>query len=102
MVLEHFQKNPEAMQQISGPIFEDKVIDFILEIAKVSEVVIDKDTLYQADESFAAPAKKTAKKTAKKPVNKKLPAKNASVKKKPSTKKPATKKPVSKNAAAKK
>ena len=25
MVLEYFQKNPQAMQQIAGPIFEDKV-----------------------------------------------------------------------------
>ena len=43
MVLEYFQKNPQAMQQISGPIFEDKVIDFILEMANVSEVTIDKE-----------------------------------------------------------
>ena len=35
MVLEYFQKNPQAMQQISGPIFEDKVIDFILEVARL-------------------------------------------------------------------
>ena len=47
MVLEYFQKNPPAMQQLAGPIFEDKVIDFILEMAEVTTVVIDKDTLYQ-------------------------------------------------------
>ena len=102
MVLEHFQKNPEAMQQISGPIFEDKVIDFILEIAKVSEVVIDKNTLYQAEESVAASAKKKAKKSAKKPVNKKLPTKNVAAQKKPVTKKPVTKKPATKKSATKK
>ena len=38
MVLEYFQKNSQAMQQISGPIFEDKVVDFILEMAKVTDV----------------------------------------------------------------
>ena len=86
MVLEYFQKNPQAMQQIAGPIFEDKVIDFILEMAKVSEVVIDKDALYQADESDAAPAKKAAKKSAKKAASKKPAAKKAA------TKKPAAKK----------
>ena len=63
-----------------------------LEIAKVSEVLIDKNTLYQADENDAVPAKKTAKKSAKKPANKKLPAKKAAVKKKSATKKPASKK----------
>ena len=91
MVLEYFQKNPQAMQQIAGPIFEDKVIDFILEMAKVSEVVIDKDALYQADESDAAPAKKAAKKSAKKATSKKPAAKKAPAKK-AATKKPAAKK----------
>jgi len=91
MVLEYFQKNPQAMQQIAGPIFEDKVIDFILEMAKVSEVVIDKDTLYQADESDAAPAKKAAKKSAKKAASKTPAAKKAAAKK-PAAKKPAAKK----------
>jgi len=91
MVLEYFQKNPQAMQQIAGPIFEDKVIDFILEMAKVSEVVIDKDALYQADESDAAPAKKAAKKSAKKAASKKPAAKKAPTKK-AATKKPAAKK----------
>jgi len=91
MVLEYFQKNPQAMQQIAGPIFEDKVIDFILEMAKVSEIVIDKDALYQADESDAAPAKKAAKKSAKKATSKKPAAKKAPAKK-AATKKPAAKK----------
>ena len=90
MVLEYFQKNPQAMQQIAGPIFEDKVVDFILEMAKVSDVVIDKDTLYQADETVA-PAKKAAKK----------PAKKAAAKK-PAAKKAATKKLAAKKATAKK
>ena len=90
MVLEYFQKNPQAMQQISGPIFEDKVIDFILEMAKVSEVVIDKGELYQTDDSDAAPAKKVVKKSAKKAGSKKPAAKRAA------PKKAALKKPVSK------
>jgi trigger factor len=86
MVLEYFQKNPEAMQQIAGPIFEDKVIDFILEMAKVTDVTIDKDTLYAAPEE-EAPAKKSA---AKKPAAKK------SVAKKPAAKKSVAKKPAAK------
>lgn len=86
MVLEYFQKNPQATQQIAGPIFEDKVIDFILEMAKVTDVTIDTDTLYAAPEE-AAPAKKAA---AKKPVAKKAAAK------KPAAKKAAAKKPAAK------
>ena len=102
MVLEYFQKNPQAMQQIAGPIFEDKVIDFILEIAKVTDVTIDTDTLYNAPEE-AAPAKKAA---AKKPAAKKAAAKKPAAKKaaakKPAAKKAAAKKPAAKKAAAKK
>jgi len=87
MVLEYFQKNSQAMQQIAGPIFEDKVIDFILEMAKVTDVTIDTDTLYAAPEE-AAPAKKAA---AKKPAAKKAAAEKPAAKK-ATAKKPAAKK----------
>ncbi len=98
MVLEYFQKNPQAMQQLAGPIFEDKVIDFILEMAKVTEVTIDAETLYKQPEDEAAPAKKAA---AKKPAAKKAPAKKDAAKK-AAAKKPAAKKAAGKKAAAKK
>jgi trigger factor len=91
MVLEYFQKNPQAMQQIAGPIFEDKVVDFILEMAKLSDVVIDTDTLYKADDD-AKPAARSAKK----------PAAKKAASKKPAAKKAASKKPAAKKAAAKK
>jgi trigger factor len=87
MVLEYFQKNSQAMQQIAGPIFEDKVIDFILEMAKVTDVTIDTDTLYAAPEETAS-AKKAA---AKKPAAKKAAAKKSAAKK-AAAKKPAAKK----------
>ena len=91
MVFEYFQKNPEAMQQLAGPIFEDKTIDFIMEMANVTEVKTDVETLYAAPEETAAPAKKTAKKAAKKATAKKAAAKKAAAKKaaKKATKKAA-------------
>ena len=92
MVMEYFQKNPEAMQQIAGPIFEDKVIDFILEMAKVTDVTIDTDTLYNAPDEAAPTKKASAKKSAAK----------KSATKKSATKKSATKNPASKKAASKK
>jgi trigger factor len=101
MVLEYFQKNPQAMQQIAGPIFEDKVVDFILEIAKVSDVVIDTDTLYKADDDATLAAKSAKKPAAKKAAAKKPAAKKAAVKK-PAAKKAAGKKPAGKKAAAQK
>ena len=60
-VLDYFQKNPQAALQLAGPIFEDKVIDYILEIAKVNDNVISVEDLYKADDD-AKPAKKAAKK----------------------------------------
>jgi len=36
-VIEYYQKTPEALNQLRAPIYEDKVIDFILELAQVSE-----------------------------------------------------------------
>lgn len=36
-VQEYFQKNPQAIQQLAGPILEEKVVDFILEKVKIKE-----------------------------------------------------------------
>jgi trigger factor len=36
-ILEHYREHPEAIDQIRAPIFEDKVIDFILERAQVTD-----------------------------------------------------------------
>lgn len=36
-VLEFFQKNPQAIENLRAPIFEEKVVDFMLELAQVSE-----------------------------------------------------------------
>ncbi len=36
-VLEFFRKNPQAQDGLRGPIFEEKVIDFVLELAKIEE-----------------------------------------------------------------
>lgn len=44
-VMEYFQKTPEAMAQLRAPIYEDKVVDFILELAKVTERKVTVDEL---------------------------------------------------------
>ena len=97
-VLEYFQKNQQAMQQLAGPIFEDKTVDFILEMAKVTDVATDVETLYKAPEDVDADVKAeaTAKKAAKKAGAKKAGAKKAAAKKAPA------KKAAAKKAAAKK
>ncbi|MBL6455176.1 trigger factor [Belnapia sp. T6] len=36
-VMEFFRKNPQAAENLRSPIFEEKVVDFMLELAKVNE-----------------------------------------------------------------
>ncbi|MEO1239866.1 MAG: trigger factor, partial [Pseudomonadota bacterium] len=49
---EFVQQNPEMRQQIQAPLFEDKVIDYIFELAKVSEKQVSKDDLKAALEAI--------------------------------------------------
>jgi len=49
-VIEFFQKDPNAMAQLRAPIYEDKVVDHILETAKVKEKTVSKDELLKEDE----------------------------------------------------
>ena len=48
MVLEFFQKNPGAVENLRSPIFEEKVVDFMLELAKVEEKVVAAEELAAA------------------------------------------------------
>jgi trigger factor len=45
---EFIQQNQQAQQQIRAPLFEDKVVDFITELADVTEKEISKDDLKAA------------------------------------------------------
>ena len=44
-ILEFFKNNPQATQQLSAPIFEEKVVDFIFEMIKIKEKKISSDEL---------------------------------------------------------
>ncbi|MCF1709675.1 trigger factor [Tabrizicola sp. J26] len=49
---EFVQKNPQMQQQLRAPIFEDKVVDHIVEQAKVSEKKASKEDLQKAVEAL--------------------------------------------------
>jgi trigger factor len=49
-VLEYFQKNPQAIEQLRAPIFEDKVVDFVLELAKVEDEPVSAEELFADDD----------------------------------------------------
>ena len=103
-VIEYYSQNQDALQQLAGPMFEELVMDYILEMAKVTDVEITAEELYaEPDQSAAgkAPAKK-AKTASKKSAAKKAPAKKAASKKAASEKAPAKKAAAKKTAAKKK
>ncbi|HIG22141.1 trigger factor [Henriciella sp.] len=49
-VLEFFQKNEGAMAQLRAPIYEDKVVDHLLETVKVEEEKVSREELLSDDE----------------------------------------------------
>ena len=49
---EFVQQNPQMRQQIQAPLFEDKVVDYIFELATVSEKTVSKDELQKAVEEI--------------------------------------------------
>ena len=58
-VLDFYRQNPEAVGNLRAPIFEDKVIDFIVELAKVEERKISpQDLLSLPDPDATGPEAK--------------------------------------------
>ena len=49
---EFVQQNPQMRQQLQAPIFEDKVVDYVFELAEVSEKEVSKDDLQKAIEAL--------------------------------------------------
>lgn len=50
MVVEYYMKNPQAMASIRAPLFEEKVVDFLLEKVSVTDKTVSKDDLMKEDE----------------------------------------------------
>ena len=91
MVLNHFKENPEAIENVTAPLYEEKVVDFILELANVTEkkVPLTKfiETLEKENEEQEKKNEKRKKKEVKKPAaKKKAPPKKPVVKGKSNTK----------------
>lgn len=49
-VIEYFQKDANALQELQAPIFEDKVVDFVIELAKINEQEVSVEELMQDPE----------------------------------------------------
>lgn len=98
-VFEYFQKNPMAAAQLRAPLFEDKVVDKLLEEAETTERTVTRVDLEAAiEDEDESPEPKEAKKPA---AKKKAPAKKAEKADAEADSKPAAKKPAAKKTAAK-
>ncbi len=54
-IWDYYRKNPSALASLRAPIFEEKVIDFVVELAQVTEKPVSREELYkEEDESRAA------------------------------------------------
>jgi trigger factor len=50
-VWDFYRNNPNALAQLRAPIYEDKVVDFILELANVTEKKVSREELYKDDDA---------------------------------------------------
>src|SRR5207244_6301922 len=48
-VWDYYRNNPQMLAQLRAPIFEDKVVDFVLELAKVNEQKVTREELFKED-----------------------------------------------------
>ena len=53
-VYEYFRQNAQAVAALRAPIFEEKVVDFLLELADVTEKKVSREELFKEDDSLPA------------------------------------------------
>jgi trigger factor len=53
-VWDFYRNNANALAQLRAPIYEDKVVDFILELANVTEKKVSREELFKDDDEKAA------------------------------------------------
>jgi trigger factor len=50
-VWDYYRQNPQAVAALRAPIFEEKAVDFLLELASVAESKVTREELYKEDDS---------------------------------------------------
>jgi len=53
-VWDYYRNNANALAQLRAPIYEDKVVDFILELANVTEKKVSREDLFKDDDEKSA------------------------------------------------
>ncbi len=63
-VIDHYRNTPEAMEALTAPLYEEKVVDFILEMATVTENKVSLEDLMRDPEDESGPAAEARKTSA--------------------------------------
>ena len=59
-VMEFFRKTPQAAESLRGPIYEDKVVDYILDQAAIDERIVTPEELAAEPDEASSPAAEDA------------------------------------------
>ena len=65
-VFDYYLKNKEAVEALKAPVFEEKIVDYILGQAKLNEKVVPVEELYSFEEKKPAKKSESKAKSAKK------------------------------------
>jgi trigger factor len=53
-IWDYYRKSPEAVASLRAPLYEEKVVDFLLELVKATEKTVSREELYRDDDDKAA------------------------------------------------
>jgi len=59
-VWEFYRSNPQALASLRAPIYEEKVVDFLIELAKVTDKKVSREELYKPEDDELPGAKPAA------------------------------------------
>lgn len=93
-VLDYFYKNQAAQERLRGPILEEKIVDFIVQLAKIKAVTVTREELFKVVDEvtpLTAQASETAKKSTAKTTKKAAKSEGESAKPEGDAEQPAKK-----------
>lgn len=55
-VWDYYRQNPQAIAELRAPLFEEKVVDFLVELASVTDTTVSREELYKEDKDESGTA----------------------------------------------
>ena len=55
-IWEHYRRNSQAVASVRAPLFEEKVVNFLVELAKVTDKPVSREELFKEDEGASSAA----------------------------------------------